>query len=91
MGTIQVGSKKNNYLDQYSEKKKLFFEEYVGEGFWNLFISYSDKKNFHPIQVVDLRFQFDHIHPEKTNYLKNIEVNFIRLIMLLDILLYQLK
>ena len=31
----------------------------------NPFISYTDMKNKHPIQVKDLRFQVDHITPKK--------------------------
>ena len=28
-------------------------------------------KNLYPIQVIDFRFQIDHITPRKYNYLKN--------------------
>ena len=28
-------------------------------------------KNTYPIQVIDLRFQVDHINPKKFNFLKN--------------------
>ena len=31
----------------------------------NPFTSYSDMKNKYPIQVIDLRFQVDHISPKK--------------------------
>ena len=35
----------------------------------------SDVKDKYPIQVIDLRFQVDHINPKKiTTYLKNIEL-----------------
>ena len=31
----------------------------------NPFINYVDVKNIYPIQVIDLRFQVDHINPKK--------------------------
>ena len=31
----------------------------------NPFIKYVDVKNIYPIQVIDLRFQVDHINPKK--------------------------
>ena len=37
------------------------------------FIKYADVKNRYPIQVIDLRFQVDHINPKKYNFLTNIE------------------
>ena len=39
----------------------------------NPFIKYVDMKNTYPIQVIDLRFQVDHINPKKIQFLKNIE------------------
>ena len=54
----------NDYLDQY-KVVKLFYKEYVGEELLNPFISYPDMKNKYPIQVIDLRFQADHITPKK--------------------------
>ena len=39
--------------------------EYVGEELLNPFISYTDMKNKYPIQIIDLRFQVDHINPKK--------------------------
>ena len=54
----------NDYLDQYKDLK-LFYKEYVGEPLLNPFISYTDMKNKYPIQVIDLRFQVDHITPKK--------------------------
>ena len=43
----------------------MFYKEYVGEPLLKPFISYPDMKNFYPIQVIDLRFQADHISPKK--------------------------
>ena len=54
----------NNYLDQYRDLK-LFYREYVGEPLLSPFINYPDMKNFYPIQIIDLRFQTDHITPKK--------------------------
>ena len=54
----------NDYLDQYKDVK-LFYKEYVGEELLSPFISYPDMKDKYPIQVIDLRFQTDHITPKK--------------------------
>ena len=62
----------NDYLDQY-KVVKFFYKEYVGEELLNPLISYLDMKNRYPIQVIDLRFQVEHITPKKINCLKNIE------------------
>ena len=69
----------NVYLDQY-KGVKLFYKEYVGEKSLIPFITYLDIKNKYPIQVIDLRFQVDHITPKKINYLKNIE----QILLMLD-------
>ena len=34
----------------------------------NPFIKYDDVKNTYPIQVIDLRFQVDHINPKKIQF-----------------------
>ena len=54
----------NDYIDQYKDLK-LFYKEHVGEEFLTPFISYPDMKSKYPIQVIDLRFQPDHISPKK--------------------------
>ena len=54
----------NDYIDQYKDLK-LFYKEYVGEQLLNPFVSYPDMKTKYPIQVIDLRFQPDHITPKK--------------------------
>ena len=51
-----------DYIDQYKDVK-LFYKEYVGEELMNPFITYPAMKNKYPIQVIDLRFQIDHITP----------------------------
>ena len=54
----------NDYIDQYKDIK-LFYKEYVGEEVLTPFVSYPDIKTKYPIQVIDLRFQADHIAPKK--------------------------
>ena len=53
-----------SYLYQYRELK-LFYEEYDGEQLRKTYISYTDMKNFYPIQIIDLSFQVDDITPKK--------------------------
>ena len=57
----------NDFIDQYRDLKN-FYKEYVDEELLNPFISYPKIKNIYPIQVIDLRFQVDHITPEKTQF-----------------------
>ena len=54
----------NDYIDQYRDLK-LFYKEYVGEELLSPFVSYTDMKNKYPVQVIDLRYQADHITPQK--------------------------
>ena len=54
----------NDYIEQYRDLK-LFYKEYIGEEFLSPFVSYTDMKNKYPIQIIDLRFQADHITPKK--------------------------
>ena len=62
--SVLINYPENDYIDQYRDLK-LFYKEYVGEELLNPFISYPDMKDKHPIQVIDLRFQADHITPKK--------------------------
>ena len=73
----------NDYIDQYRDLK-LVYKEYVGEDLLSSFVSYTDMKNENPIQVIDLRFQADHITPKKSNCLKNTEEHQ----LMLDCILY---
>ena len=59
----------NDYIDQYRDLK-LFYKEYVGEELLNPFVSYPDMKSKYPIQVIDLRFQPDHITRKKIQLFK---------------------
>ena len=54
----------NDYIDQYRDLN-LFYKEYVGEELLNRSVSYTDIKTKYPIQVIDLRYQADHITPKK--------------------------
>ena len=54
----------NDFLDQYKDVS-LFYKEYIGEELLDPFISYPAMKTKYPIQVIDLRFQPDHITPKK--------------------------
>ena len=67
---VLTNFEENSYLDQYRDLK-LIYKEYVGEELLHPYMSYPDMKHFYPIQVTDLRFQVDHITPEKYNYSKN--------------------
>ena len=73
----------NDYIDQYNDPK-IFFEEYVGEELLNPFVSHPEIKTKYPIQVIDLRFQADHITPKKFNCLKSTE----QTLAVLDYMLY---
>ena len=55
---IETTLSDNKYLDEYRDLK-LFYKEYNGELLLHPFISYLDMKIFHPIQIIDLRFQKD--------------------------------
>ena len=52
------------YIEQYKDLK-LFFKEYIGEQLLSPFISYPDMKTKHPIEIIDLRHQADHITLKK--------------------------
>ena len=55
----------NDYLDHYRDLKFLY-KVFVGEELLNPFKNYNDMKNKYPIQVIDLKFQVDHVSPKKT-------------------------
>ena len=61
---VLINYPENDYIDQYRDLK-LFYKEYVGEELLNPFVSYPDMKTKYAIQVIDLRFQPDHITPKK--------------------------
>ena len=51
-------------IDQYGDLN-LFLKEYEGEELMISFISYPDMKTKHPIEIIDLRHQLDHITLKK--------------------------
>ena len=57
-------------VDQYKDVS-LFYKEYLGELLIIPFIFFPDMKNKGPIQVIDLRFQFDHISFKKIQLLED--------------------
>ena len=61
---IMVNFAENNYLEQYRDLK-LFYKEYVGEPMLSPIITYDKMKKYYPIQIIDLRFQVDHISPRE--------------------------
>ena len=64
---VETNFSDNKYLDQYRELK-LFYEKNNGEPLLHPFISYLGKKTFYPIQLFDLRLQFDYITPKKSDF-----------------------
>ena len=64
----------NDFIDQYRDLK-YFYKKYVGEELLNPFISYPDMKNNYPIQVIDLRFQVDHITPKRIQLFQDYRTN----------------
>ena len=47
------------------QRFKITFQKYIGESLLRPFISYPDMKTKYPIEVIDLRYQSDHITPKK--------------------------
>ena len=72
--SVLINYPENDYIDQYKDLK-LFYKKYVGEELLNPFISYPDMKTKYPIQVIDLRFQADHITPKKIQLFEEYRVD----------------
>ena len=62
---VSIDYNSNDYIDRYRDLK-YFYRKYIGGELLNPFISYTDKNNKYAIQVIDLKFQVDHINPKKT-------------------------
>ena len=71
---VMVDFDKNTYLDQYRDLK-LFYKEYVGEPMLNPIITYDKMKKYYPFQIIDLRFQVDHISPKKIRLFEEYDDN----------------
>ena len=69
-----VNFEENNYLEQYKDLK-LFYKEYVGDQLLSPIITYDKMKNYYPIQIIDLRFQVDHISPKKIRLFEEYDPN----------------
>ena len=61
---LLINYEQNDHIEQ-DKDIKLFFKEYIREPILNLFITYPDMKTKHPIEIIDLRYQCDHITPKK--------------------------
>ena len=59
-----INYEENAYIEQYKDLK-LLFKEYIGEPILKPFISHPDMKTKHPIGILDLGHQPDHITPKK--------------------------
>ena len=62
--SVLINYEENDYIQQYKDLK-LFWKEYFGEPILNALISYTDLKTKYPIEVIDMRYQSDHITPKK--------------------------
>ena len=69
-----VNFEENNYLEQYKDLK-LFYKKYVGDQLLSPIITYDNMKNYYPIQIIDLRFQVDHILPKKIGLFEEYDPN----------------
>ena len=76
--SLPINYEENDYIEQ-NKDLKLFFKEYIGEPLLNPFISYPDMKTKHPIGIIDLRHQPDHIPLKKFNLFKNMALILIML------------
>ena len=59
-----INYEQNDFIEHYRDLK-LFFREYIEEELMSPFISYPDMKTKHPIEMINLRHQSDHITPKK--------------------------
>ena len=77
---VMVNFEENNYLEQYKDLK-LFYKEYVGESMLSPIITYDKMKNYYPVQIIDLRFQVDHISPKKIRLFEEYDPNPVNIIL----------
>ena len=71
---IMINYDDNNYLDQY-KILKTFYKAYVGEYFLYPIITCAKTKDYCPIQIIDLRFQMNHISPKKNRFFEEKDDN----------------
>ena len=75
---------------QYRDLKFLD-KEYVDEELPYFSICYTDMKNNYPIQVIDLRFQIDHISPKETQLLEEFNTDLLFVNARLFVILFRHK
>ena len=71
---VMVNFEENNSLEQYKDLK-LFYKEYVGDQLLSPIITFDKMKNYYPFQIIDLRFQVDHISPEEIRLFEEYDPN----------------
>ena len=71
---VLINYNENDYIDHYKDLK-LFYKEYIGEELMSPFVPYPDMKTKYLIQVIDLRFQPDHITPKKIQLFEEYKEN----------------
>ena len=82
---VSIDYASNDYIG-HCRDLKLFYKKYVGEELLHLFVSYTDMKTKYPIQIIDLRFHFDHIIHKKIPLFEHYRgaTNIARLCMILN-------
>ena len=60
---VLINYEENDYIQQYKDLN-LFWKEYIGEPIFNPNISNLDMKTKYPFEIIDLRYQSDHITPK---------------------------
>ena len=70
----------NNYSDQYTDSR-LFYREYIGKSMLSPIITYRKMKDYYPFQIIDLRFQVDHISPKKIRNFEEYDENPLNIIL----------
>ena len=62
--SVLINYEENDYFQHYKDLK-LFYREYIRKPILKPVKSYPDMKRKNPIEIMDLRHQFDHITPKK--------------------------
>ena len=71
---VLINYEQNDYIQQY-KVLQYFFRQNIGEPILNPFISYPDMNTKHPIEIIDLRHQTDHITPKKIQLFQEYSTN----------------
>ena len=78
--TVMIIYDENNYLVQ-NRNLKLLSEKNVGELMLSPVITYDKMKDYYLLQIVDLRFQVDHISPKKNRIFEEYDENSVNSIL----------